>query len=150
VEEKMASREYNQQYYQKNKARLIAAAAAYQKTNRCQTNRKNQRWLKMDRKRNPERYAGYDRKKTSARKGVTQEWYEKQWKKQNGLCAICKRPETVAYKRYGTIRRLAIDHCHKTEIIRGLLCTRCNWALALMEEIEDWHERALAYLALWK
>jgi hypothetical protein len=31
--------------------------------------------------------------------------------------------------------------------VRGLLCTRCNPSLAILEEVPDWAERALAYLA---
>ncbi|MFD8142586.1 endonuclease domain-containing protein [Streptomyces sp. NPDC059708] len=36
---------------------------------------------------------------------------------QNGKCAIC-----------GGTRKtnLDVDHCHKTGLIRGLLCARCN------------------------
>ncbi|MET8684823.1 endonuclease domain-containing protein [Streptomyces sp. NPDC004732] len=36
---------------------------------------------------------------------------------QGGLCAICRQSRT---------RRLDVDHCHKTNVVRGLLCARCN------------------------
>lgn len=49
---------------------------------------------------------------------------------QNGLCAVCKRPETNAFK--GKVRDLCVDHDHETGAIRGLLCTRCNRALGLL------------------
>ncbi len=36
---------------------------------------------------------------------------------QNGACAICKQTRKA---------RLDVDHCHKTGLIRGLCCRRCN------------------------
>ncbi|MER7987003.1 endonuclease VII domain-containing protein [Streptomyces noursei] len=39
---------------------------------------------------------------------------------QGGRCAIC-----------GGVRkqRLSVDHCHKTQLVRGLLCRMCNGRL---------------------
>ena len=34
---------------------------------------------------------------------------------QDGLCAICQQR-----------RPLVVDHCHETDLVRGLLCYRCN------------------------
>jgi hypothetical protein len=45
---------------------------------------------------------------------------EKLSKAQNGCCAICKKPES-SFKF-----RLSVDHNHKTGLVRGLLCYRCN------------------------
>lgn len=39
---------------------------------------------------------------------------------QNGVCAICKKPPKIGGKK------LAVDHDHKTGLIRGLLCWSCN------------------------
>lgn len=47
--------------------------------------------------------------------------YDKIFDKQNGVCAICGNPPEK--------KRLAVDHCHRTGKIRGLLCTRCNIGL---------------------
>lgn len=46
--------------------------------------------------------------------------------KQAGVCAVCgTAPGKVA---------LAVDHCHETGIVRGLLCSPCNTALGLLRE----------------
>lgn len=45
-------------------------------------------------------------------------WYEAQLARQGGHCAIC--PNTPK------VRRLHIDHDHKTGKVRGLLCFPCN------------------------
>ncbi len=47
---------------------------------------------------------------------------------QSGRCWVCERDETDA----GT---LAIDHCHATGEVRGLLCQPCNLALGHIEKV---------------
>lgn len=48
--------------------------------------------------------------------------------KQEGRCAICNREESDFN------RRLAVDHCHRTGVIRGLLCSPCNRGLGLFRD----------------
>lgn len=55
------------------------------------------------------------------RYGITTDDYTRMFEAQGGGCAICKRPPTD--------RRLAIDHCHTTGKVRGLLCGPCNVSL---------------------
>jgi hypothetical protein len=64
--------------------------------------------------------------------GITLEQYEQRHRKQNGLCAICLQPETK--ERNGVKYRLAVDHCHKTGKVRGLLCFKCNAAMGSFEK----------------
>lgn len=60
--------------------------------------------------------------------------------KQGGECGICQRPVTRTAKGYG-----AVDHCHKTGLIRSVLCWECNLYLAAVEDAE-WHARAESYV----
>lgn len=62
--------------------------------------------------------------------GITE--YKQLLEIQNNTCAICNNPETV--KRKGKLKNLAVDHCHKTGKIRGLLCARCNKAIGLLKD----------------
>lgn len=64
--------------------------------------------------------------------GITIDQYELMFNFQGGLCAICRKPETIMDR--GKIRRLAVDHCHATGKIRGLLCGKCNKAIGLVDE----------------
>lgn len=51
---------------------------------------------------------------------ITLAKFNQMFKYQKGLCAICKTP-SINFKN-----GFAVDHCHKTGLIRGLLCVWCN------------------------
>lgn len=61
--------------------------------------------------------------------GLTPEQFEELKKAHNGKCAICGNPESAVDPRTGSIKRLAVDHCHKSGKVRGLLCWDCNSCL---------------------
>jgi hypothetical protein len=63
---------------------------------------------------------------------------------QNGVCAICKKPETTM--KLGRVLKLAVDHNHTTNKIRGLLCCKCNRALGLFDDSADLLHAAGNYL----
>ncbi len=67
--------------------------------------------------------------------GITIEDYNRMLDEQNGACAICGRPETSMHQ--GKIRDLAVDHCHATGRVRGLLCGNCNNGLGRFEDDPD-------------
>lgn len=53
--------------------------------------------------------------------GISREQWDELFRKQGGKCAICR-----CAQRY---QSLAVDHCHKTGQVRGLLCVQCNRGL---------------------
>ena len=63
---------------------------------------------------------------------------------QNNVCSICGKPETS--KRNGFVQSLSVDHCHKTNINRGLLCHKCNIGLGVFEDNIDVMASAISYL----
>jgi hypothetical protein len=65
--------------------------------------------------------------------------------KQNNVCAICN---TLGYRRskVDPVLGLCIDHDHKTNKIRGLLCYRCNAALGNLNDDISLLEKAISYL----
>jgi hypothetical protein len=66
---------------------------------------------------------------------------------QNFVCAICLKPEIIINGRKNRIpKRLAIDHCHKTNKIRGLLCHKCNVSIGAMYESIELLQSAITYL----
>lgn len=56
--------------------------------------------------------------------GISEEEYLRMCDEQEGLCAICKNPSP----------RLCVDHNHKTNVVRQLLCFGCNVTLGHVKE----------------
>lgn len=59
------------------------------------------------------------------------------------ICSICGATESG---RKGKKIRLAVDHCHTTGRIRGLLCHRCNVLLGLAKDDLGILKSAAGYL----
>lgn len=77
---------------------------------------------------------------------LTIEDYNARLKQQNGTCAACGKPETAKFTKTGVTKRLAVDHCHNTGRIRGLLCARCNRVLGLVADSSELLISLSAYL----
>lgn len=71
--------------------------------------------------------------------GLSVEDYDRLFKAQSGACAICK----TAPKPY---RRLSVDHDHRTGVVRGLLCQRCNTGLGMFSDSSGLLQTASLYL----
>lgn len=59
---------------------------------------------------------------------------------QGETCNICKKHYTSFTKK------LAVDHCHSTGTIRGLLCSDCNLMLGHSKDNPDTLTNAIEYL----
>ena len=77
--------------------------------------------------------------------GITEDQYLSILKKQNGVCAICNKPE-INTRKNGTVKKLAVDHNHKTQVVRGLLCDKCNRGLGHFNDDCKLLESAMKYL----
>lgn len=73
---------------------------------------------------------------------TTPEWYDAKLSEQGGRCAICGAPTT----RSTTHKRFAIDHCHRTGKLRGLLCCPCNSGIGQLGDSIDRLQQAIRYL----
>lgn len=76
--------------------------------------------------------------------GISHAEYAELHKNQGGVCAICKKPETAT--RHGKVKSLAVDHCHATGRIRGLLCADCNTGIGKLKEDRNIFLAAIQYL----
>lgn len=78
--------------------------------------------------------------------GITLEDYNDMLKSQNYTCMICGKRETHKHNISSKYVDLAVDHCHETGKVRGLLCTYCNVGLGAFKDDKDLLEKAIKYL----
>lgn len=60
--------------------------------------------------------------------GVSPEEYDVMFISQGGCCNIC------ATHQDDQTSSMAVDHCHETMNVRGLLCIKCNVAIGLLKD----------------
>lgn len=71
--------------------------------------------------------------------GISLIEYNLMLEQQEGVCKICG-------KVCKTGQRLAVDHCHTTKNVRGLLCMECNRGLGAFKDNVDLLQKAIYYL----
>lgn len=86
------------------------------------------------------RHREYGRTHRVTRYGITNEQYQTMLESQNGTCKICKQHETMRG------RGLAVDHCHATGKVRGLLCGKCNQGLGSFRDNPELLGAAIQYI----
>lgn len=117
-----------------------ANAHLWYATNKIKKNEANKSWVRE----NPIRSKLLNKSSYIRRKyGLTLEQFETMLQQQNNKCLICGEPESID-------RALAIDHCHHTGKVRGLLCNRCNHTIGLVEDSIEILQSAITYLSVSK
>lgn len=90
----------------------------------------------------------YSLKKCCDSRRITIQKYNDLLEAQNNNCAICLQPETRKMPKSNLTMRLTIDHCHKTNTVRGLLCHSCNTGIGKLKEDFNIVLRAARYVKL--
>lgn len=111
-----------------------AKSRAWRQNNTEKAREAVRRW----RERNP---TGHRRPHLRRRYGIELEAYEALFAAQRGRCAICGRRDSDVVKKV-----LCVDHVAGTSLIRGLLCSRCNSAIGLLDHDPERLGRAIDYL----
>ena len=73
--------------------------------------------------------------------GITLDDYNRMLEEQNHQCATCGTTEPG-----GKHNIFAVDHCHTTGKVRGLLCKNCNIALGLLGDDVELMDKMINYL----
>lgn len=63
-------------------------------------------------------------------------------KLQDNSCAICNR----TFEGRGPAKSPHVDHCHASDVVRGLLCFSCNTGLGDFDDNPVWFQAAIDYL----
>ncbi len=80
--------------------------------------------------------------------GLTHNTYLNILNKQKHVCAICTKKERRIFN--GNLINLSVDHCHKTNKNRGLLCHNCNVSLGSLQDSIANLCRAILYLLKYR
>jgi hypothetical protein len=119
---------YHREYQRKNRARISAQKRLYTAKNKTAFNKKCRDWHHA----NPEKV-----KANALRKyGMTLREFEYWLFSQKGLCAICELP----------MKRVTVDHSHKSGRVRGLLCSTCNTGIGMLRDNPDVMRKAATYV----
>ena len=72
---------------------------------------------------------------------LSRERYTEILRQQGGLCPICGC-------NLGTVRvkRPCVDHCHKTQTVRGIICHNCNICIGMAKDNPERLRRAAEYV----
>lgn len=85
----------------------------------------------------PDKKRLYKERQIAKTYGLSLDEYEVLLKKANHCCEACGRTPNK--------KRLAIDHCHDSERLRGVLCDQCNLALGLLGDGPEGVKQLLDY-----
>src|SRR6267154_2260894 len=143
-----SSREYERAYATANRDKINA-------NSRKRAKRKSVKaWMKAYHQKNQRYYTDWQiawnkahpysvqNSRLKSKYGITLEQYQNLLKEQKFSCAICNKTP----KQEG--KSLAVDHCHKTNKVRGLLCLDCNTAIGRFKEDRRLFEKAMVYLGV--
>jgi Recombination endonuclease VII len=122
------------------RARTRAASRRHYEAHRDEINeRRRTRWATDPEYR--EKQLASRRKDQPKIYGISPEEFDAMLATQNGVCAICKRKSE---------KKLCVDHCHVTGVVRGLLCNKCNTGLGFYGDNPALLRTAAAYLEVFR
>jgi hypothetical protein len=126
---------YQKEYYLKNKDKIKQHIKEKSQTEEFKEKRRAFNKARKEKNRNI-----YYKK----RYGIDLQEYNQLLISQNNKCAICKIDENEI--KHGRNTYFAVDHCHKTGKVRGLLCYKCNSVLGFVNDNIDNLVNAIKYL----
>jgi len=140
---KECRKQKGQKYYLENKEKINRRQKKYRTANKDKERLRGKIWYRE----NSDRKKGYSSKYFEEVKrncdykrkfNITLDDYDKMFKEQDGVCGICGLPQIM--------RRLAVDHDHKTGKIRGLLCSGCNTSIGRLQDNPERLVKMMQYL----
>jgi len=133
--------EYRKQYRKNHPEAIRKAGRKYRAKHLDKLRQKSREYARKLRREHPQKCRIKGRKSALRIKySLTMSEYQEILKKQLGNCAICGYPSNIE-DRY-----LCVDHNHKTGIIRGLLCNRCNIVLGHVDDDTVILQKMISYI----
>lgn len=147
----LKSKEYFYKSYSKCKACILIRSREYYLENKDNIKKRNKNWQQNNRDRinisrrkrklkNPQHFYLLGRSWQLKQYGLSFEEYEIMLRKQKNKCLICKK----------TMKKICVDHNHKTNKVRGLLCDQCNKGIGIFNDNIDLLKEGIKYLETYK
>ena len=147
-------KEYDKAYAEANRERINARSDAWRLANPDKVREAQRAYKKRNAEKIAEQKREWRKKNPEKHRAANQRWqmnrrmkrcdFDALMQEQGGRCAICGTEK--AFSGGGDNRRMAIDHCHASGAVRGLLCGNCNRALGLVKDSVETLRNAIAYL----
>lgn len=131
---KACQRVWQLSYHEKNREVLIAKLREYHSKNKERNNEISREYHKKHR----ERLKWVSKENAT---GFSKELYEKTLALQGNCCGICGK-SLIGLPSVN----VHADHCHDTNIPRGILCRTCNHGIGKLGDNLEGLRRAVAYL----
>lgn len=128
----------SREWFAANRERLLAEDRAEYAADGSRERAQARQWHRDNRNRSLESKRAWK----LSNYGLTTEQYDQMLAAQQGKCAICGGTGR------GKKRDLAVDHCHQTHMIRGLLCHHCNVGIGHFLDSPELLVAAARYLSL--
>jgi len=125
-------REYQRKYIKKNAEKIRKRNRKYREKYSKEIKERYEKWYKK----NPYYYA---EKICKNRYGITFAEKNCMIENQKGKCLICGN-------KFKNSRDKQLDHCHRTNKVRGVLCVRCNTGLGFFDDNIETLQKAIKYL----
>lgn len=142
----------SREYYSTNKKRIRDTNSDYRKLNRGEILVRQKNYREVNKESIRVRSKKYYKESQHVIKShnlkkykISLEEYNNMLLSQNNLCSICNQEET-SLSSLGKVKNLAVDHCHKTGKVRGLLCWKCNVSLGRFKDSIELLQNAIDYL----
>lgn len=127
----MTRQEYSKTYYLKHKDKVKEKNQVYRISN------KEALRLKAKERNTPSYLKNLHLKSNY---GIDLDTYNRMFAEQEGCCDLCGKHQSD-FKL-----SLAVDHCHKTNRVRSLLCPNCNSGLGNLRDSKEMLLKAIKYL----
>lgn len=159
------SSEYQKEYYQKNKDKILDRTKKYKEENKDKIKKQRENYKEIAkiknkeyRDKNKEKVSDYNKNYRKENKeqinflnkksrlknlyGINPCLFREMLIRQNNKCPIC---ENV----FKNNRNIHVDHNHVTGEVRMLLCKKCNQAIGFLNEDIKTLENAIVYIKLF-
>ena len=155
---KICRHENSVNLYYKNREKIIKYAGEWKKENRERVNAQTRANRHIDIEATREKEADKYKRKLEKnpdlvritaickKRKMNLDHYYQMVEDQKNLCAICGQEETRRNRSGEVTKRLSVDHCHKTDLIRGLLCHDCNTGIGKFKDNIELLQSAIDYL----